>query len=167
MQGAGERRLQAPMSTRYRDMLEGFLAGGWADQDLRGLRGWPLMRRGQRVVLEDHVSSPQERAASPLYTDLFRRHELDHLAALSFRSGGQQWCFNIARSQTMPEFDAALVAELNSLRPYFSRLVRFSEITTTAATSGAMAALEETATGPSCSTGRDGSPRSTGPRAGI
>ena len=147
MFGAGERRLEAPMSIRYREMLAEFLAGGWGDHDVRGQRGWPLARKGPRVILENDISTPEERARLPIYNELFRRHDLETFAGLTFRANGRLWAFNIVRSQAMGDYGFDTAQQLSWLAPQVSRLICFGEVMSQAAAQGAMATLERSATG--------------------
>src|SRR5689334_7693520 len=54
---SADQRLRAPMSTRYEEMLAELLAGGWASQDLRASRGWPMVQKGWKVVTENDLST--------------------------------------------------------------------------------------------------------------
>lgn len=147
MQGAdADRRKLAPMSSRYGDMLGEFLAGGWGEHDVRGQRGWPLLKRGGLVVLDNHITTPQERAGLPIYAELFRRHELDTFAAIGFHANDAQWVLNLARSKAMGDFGGAEAQEMARIAPLLGRLLTFAQTLASAAADGAMAALEETAT---------------------
>jgi DNA-binding CsgD family transcriptional regulator len=143
---AADRRLLAPMSASYRDMLAEFLADGWGEHDVRGQRGWPLMKRGNLVVLDNHFSSPEERARTPIYAELFRRHDLDTFAAVGFHANDALWVLNLARSKAMEDFGGAEAQEMARIAPLLGRLLTFAETLAGAAANGAMAALEETAT---------------------
>lgn len=142
---AGRRRL-APMSRRYGDMLSEFLAGGWGEHDVRGQRGWPLMKRGNLVVLDNHITTPDERDGTPIYAELFRRHELDTFAAIGFRANDALWVLNLARSKAMGDFGGAEASEMARVAPLLGRLLTFAQTLAGAAAHGAMAALDETAT---------------------
>jgi len=143
--GAADRRMLAPMSGSYRAMLDEFLADGWGEHDLRGQRGWPLLNRGQMVILDDQIVPAAERAGAPIYAELFRRHEFDVFAALGFHANDRLWVLNIARSRTMATFEPECAEELARLRPHLARLLTFAQAMAGAAAAGAMAALEETA----------------------
>jgi DNA-binding CsgD family transcriptional regulator len=143
---SGERRFLAPMSRRYRDMLGEFQAGGWAEHDLRGQRGWPMLQRGAPLILEQHVTSPAQRGRLPIYRELFQRHDLEMFAGVGFRSGGQQWTFNLVRSERMGGYEGDAAAELSRLAPHLRRVLDFAAAMAGATTNGAMTALEETAT---------------------
>lgn len=148
MFGAGDRRLEAPMSIRYREMLGEFLAGGWAEHDVRGQRGWPLAKRApQVVILENDVSTPEERARLPIYTELFRRHDLETFAGLTFRANGRLWAFNIVRSQALGDYGGDTAQQLTRLGPHLSRLICFGEVMSQSAALGAMTTLERSTTG--------------------
>lgn len=144
--GAQQSRFDAPMSARYRDLLNDFVAGGWTGQDLRAQRGWPIARTGREVVVEDDVTTPEERARSPIYNELFRPHDLDFIAAAAIRPNGQIWTLNIMRTRKMGPHDAESIAQLHLARPYLSRLLVFAEAMAQAANRGALASLESSGT---------------------
>lgn len=147
MHGAdADRRWLAPMSSRYRDMLGEFLADGWAEHDLRGQRGWPLLKRSKLIVLDNQITTPDERAKTPIYAELFRRHDLDTFAAIGIPTSDQLWVLNLARSKAMGDFDIADGEEMARLAPLLGRLLSFAQSLSGAAATGAMAALEDTAT---------------------
>lgn len=144
-----DQRMRAPMSPRYQEMLTEFLPGGWAGRDLRAARGWPLIDRGQMTLTEGHLTTATERANTPIYVELFRRHELDHFAATALNSHGQRWAFNIVRSQTMGDVadthDGDMI-RLNLVRPYLNRMLGYSAAISGAARDGAMQAMMQSQT---------------------
>jgi DNA-binding CsgD family transcriptional regulator len=140
--GSGERRLRAPVSPRYRDMLHEFLGGGWAAHDLRAKRGWPLAQRGQGIISEHELSTEDERARLPIYQELFRKHDLGAFVGATFKVEGQLWTFNVARSEKMGLFEGEAITRLNLARPYLLRLTAFSQAMAFSASQGALAAFE-------------------------
>ena len=149
-QGAtAEQRLRAPMSRRYQDMLDEFLAGGWAGRDLRAARGWPLIERGQTTLTEGHLTTAEERAREPIYVELFRRHELDCFAATGLHAEGRRWSFNIVRSAGMGDVADTHDADMTRLtlaQPYLTRMLNYSAALSAAASEGAMAATLQSQT---------------------
>lgn len=144
-----DQRMRAPMSRRYQDMLEEFLPGGWAGRDLRAARGWPLIERGQTTLTEGLLTTAQERANTPIYAELFRRHELDCFAATALYSDGQRWAFNIVRSQSMGDVADTHEADVNRLtlaRPYLTRMLNYSAALSGAAQVGALEAMMQSRT---------------------
>lgn len=110
-------RLMLPASVRYRDMLTEFVADGWGSQDLRAGRGTALTRLGQWIVVEDDMTTPEERARTPIYTDLFARHQLEMFAGISLPMAGQMWTFNMVRSVTDGPFAGEEVEQMLRARP--------------------------------------------------
>ena len=139
-------RFHAPMSGRYRDMLTEFIGDGWGGQDLRAKRGWPRMVAGLDVVLEDDMTTPEERGRLPIYNDLFRRHEVELLAGVALRRGGQLWSLNVLRPAAMGPYEAETVARMRLSQPYLTRLLTFAETLAVGASRGALGALEHAAT---------------------
>jgi DNA-binding CsgD family transcriptional regulator len=140
--GSGERRLRAPVSPLYRDMLHEFLGGGWAAHDLRATRGWPLAQRGQGIIAEHELSTEDERARLPIYQELFRKHDMGAFMGATFKVEGQLWTFNIARSEKVGLFEGEAITRLTLARPYLLRLTSFSQAMALSASQGALAAFE-------------------------
>ena len=144
--GGRRSRFDAPMSGRYRDMLAEFIDGAWAGQDLRAKRGWPRFVNGHEIAVEDEMSTPEERGRLPIYTDLFRRHEAEHLAGVALRRPGELWSLNILRPAAMGPYDADAVARLRLAQPYLVRLLAFAETLSQSAGRSALEALAHAAT---------------------
>jgi DNA-binding CsgD family transcriptional regulator len=143
-QGAGDGagRLKLPASSRYRDLLVEFLRDGWAEHDLRAKRGWPLVRAGRPVVVEDDVSTPEERAHSAIYQDLFAKHDLTLFAGVGFHADDRIWAATIIRSAKQGRFQPHEIELLAGARPHIARLVTYASRMADAALVGALSALE-------------------------
>ena len=144
--GGRSSRFQAPMSSRYRDMLTDFIGGGWGAHDLRAKRGWPKMRAGRDILVEDDMSSADERARLPIYNELFGAHDAELLSGVALRPEGQLWSLNLFRSARMGPGDAKDLARLKLAQPCLTRLLVLAETLSLAASRGALTALEHSAT---------------------
>jgi DNA-binding CsgD family transcriptional regulator len=124
---AGPERLALPATPAYRDMLHEFYRDGWAAQDLRTKRGWPLFKSGQVVIHEDNVTTEKERRSQPIYTDLFARHDLGMWAGAAFTVDGEPWAHSVARSTRRGRFEDASLARLALAQPVFPKLILLAQ----------------------------------------
>lgn len=135
-------RTNIPTSRRYRDMLTEFYQDGWAEHDMRAKFGWPLIRDGGLMVVEQAITTPETRAAIPIYRDLFRHHDLDLFAAIALKVDGRMMSFNIVRSERLGVFEGEELEQLKLARPYLNRLLDFSGRMADMAAMGALTAFE-------------------------
>jgi DNA-binding CsgD family transcriptional regulator len=88
------------------------------------------------------MSSAAERARAPIYTDLFRPRGADYMAAAIFKASDELWSFNVLRSEPREDADAQDRDLLALAQPYLARMLEVSRALATAATEGALNALE-------------------------
>jgi DNA-binding CsgD family transcriptional regulator len=150
MRGAAPgQRMRAPMSSRYRDLLDEMLPGEWAPLDVRGARGWPMAERGKRIFTEAEITTAAERASLPIYTELFRRHDLTGWAGTVMNVEDELWAFNVVRAESMGDLSDAHASDTQRMaliRPYVRRMLSYSKALATAASEGAFDALESSGT---------------------
>lgn len=135
-------RHKLPASIRYRDMLSEFVADGWVGQDLRARRGWNMIGAGRSIVLEDDVTTAEERARSPIYAELFARHEMEMCAGVCMEVGGQVWSLTLVRSAADGGFARDDVDLMVRAQPSLRRLLQFSTEISLSSDRGAMAVLD-------------------------
>lgn len=134
-------RLALPATRNYREMLVDFVREGWSGQDLRASRGWPMAAAGVAAIVEDMVSTEEERRRLPFYSEFLERRDMSILVGIGFRVGDQVWSLSGARSarQGMPsEKDRAL---LDRTQPHLRRIVRLAAMMAESRRRGAMDAL--------------------------
>lgn len=138
-------RLRLPASIRYRDMLAEFVGEGWASQDLRARRGLPMARAGRRILVEDDLTTSDERARTPIYIDLFARHGMEMFASVNLPIAEQLWTLSLVRSDSDGPFAREEAARMLRARPSLRRLLLFATEVSNSAGRGALAALEHVA----------------------
>src|SRR5690554_2956939 len=58
---AAEDTIYLPYSEDLEDFAQAFVGDGWYQRDLRAARGWPLTDHGQNIVLEQDITSEEDR----------------------------------------------------------------------------------------------------------
>jgi DNA-binding CsgD family transcriptional regulator len=119
--------LQMPASHDFRDFLDEFVNDGWWLHDHRAERGWPLLKAGRTVILEEDVASAEERRRLPAYNELYPRYELSWWAALGFRVAGRQWGLPIQRTVNQGRFSQAEAIQMEQIIPHLRRMISISE----------------------------------------
>ncbi|HET9230653.1 MAG TPA: helix-turn-helix transcriptional regulator [Vitreimonas sp.] len=134
-------RLALPATAAYREMLIDFVGEGWSSQDLRASRGWPLAAAGAVAIVEDMVSTEEERRSLPFYSEFLERRDMPILAGIGFKIGDQTWSLSGARSsrQGMPSSDERALLEWT--QPHLRRIVRLAIMMAESRRRGAMDAL--------------------------
>lgn len=136
-------RLALPAMPNYREMLVDFVREGWSSQDLRASRGWPLASAGAVVIVEDMVSTEEERCRLPFYIEFLERRDMTILAGIGFKVGDQTWSLSGARSsrQGLPSCDERALLEWT--QPHLRRIVRLATMMAGSRRLGAMDALAQ------------------------
>ena len=134
-------RLALPATASYREMLVDFVREGWSSQDLRASRGWPLAAAGAVAIVEDMVSTEDERRTLPFYSEFLERRDMPILAGIGFKVGDQTWSLSGARSscQGMPSSDERALLEWT--QPHLRRIVRLATMMAESRRRGAIEAL--------------------------
>lgn len=135
-------RLALPATANYRDMLVDFVREGLSTQDLRARRGWPLAAAGAVSIVEDMVSTEEERKRLPFYREFLEPRDLSVLAGIGFKIGDQTWSLSGARSsrQGLPSSEER--ALLERTQPHLRRIVRLSTMMADRGRRGAIEALD-------------------------
>jgi DNA-binding CsgD family transcriptional regulator len=139
-----EERARMPASSRYRAMLTEFLDGGWQSQDVRAQNGWSIAARGKPVVYESDMSTEEQRRTLPIYRELFARHDLGMMAAVSLPVNGRAWTLNLVRPETMGGMEAR-DQDILRVRPALQRLLKLADQASLAAARGVLFALQNAA----------------------
>ncbi|HEX6859933.1 MAG TPA: LuxR C-terminal-related transcriptional regulator [Caulobacteraceae bacterium] len=140
-QGAAS-RLALPATATYRDMLVDFVREGWRGQDLRAIRGWPLAASGAVVIVEDMVSTEEERRTLPFYREFLEQRDMTLLAGIGFKVGDQTWSLSGARSARQGLPSSGERALLERTQPHLRRIVRLAAMMAEGRRQGAVDALD-------------------------
>jgi DNA-binding CsgD family transcriptional regulator/PAS domain-containing protein len=86
-----------PRSAGAGEVISSYFANGWQTQDVRAERGVPLLLRGQKVVTDQDIVTPQEMGRLGLYTEVLAPFGFQWFAAIGFWSGSALWGLTIQR----------------------------------------------------------------------
>lgn len=114
--------LRVPSSRSYAELLEHYVQGGWYQNHYRAERGWPLMR-SRRFVLEQHLSTEEERRTLRHYNELYLRWGYPGFIAIPFAIDGHSWCLPMLRGQDRGFFTEEEGARLAVFAPHFRRMM--------------------------------------------
>jgi len=132
-----------PVSIEIEGVVEEFVRGGWWMQDYRAERALPLFLLGRRVVVEDQITTQDERRRIPSYNEFFLRHRLPWWAAVSCRSEESgQWAVPFLRDARQGPFLPHDAIRLARLQPHFTRIMGLARRFARSQAESALAALE-------------------------
>lgn len=86
-----------PRSVGADEVINNYFANGWHTRDIRE-RGVPLLLRGEKVVLDQDLVSPEEMETLGLYTECLAPRGFQWFAGIGFRSGSSLWVLAIQRT---------------------------------------------------------------------
>ncbi len=105
-------------------VLDEFVRGGWWMRDYRAERALPLFLLGRPVVVEDQITTRDERRELPAYNDFFLRHGLPWWAAVSCQSEESgPWVVPFLRDARQGPFLPHDAIRLTRLQPHFTRIM--------------------------------------------
>jgi DNA-binding CsgD family transcriptional regulator/PAS domain-containing protein len=137
-------RLVFPATANYREMLNDFVGEGWQAHDLRGQRGWRFVAAGMAALVEDMLSTADERKRLPFYADFLRRHDMPIFTGVGFKIGDNMWTLSGARSARQGLPSPTERALLEQTQPHLKRIIRFSQKMAQSKRESAMASLAAT-----------------------
>lgn len=123
-----ETLIAPPMSPELAEPLADFINSGWYRHDVRGRRGWPLIKAGSRVLIEHDVSTEDERRNGSYYNEWLRPWDLPWWAAIGFPSGHSHCALALLRSSRQGAFTPAEAAKLAHWRPHLRRAVSLAQM---------------------------------------
>ncbi|OHV81788.1 helix-turn-helix transcriptional regulator [Ensifer sp. LCM 4579] len=124
---SGTRTLIAPpVSPGVAEPLEDFVESGWYRHDLRGKRGWPLLKSGRRVLLEHDVSTEKERRHGAYHNEWLRPWDLPWWAAVGFSCGDRTCGLALLRNSSQGPFSREEGRRIGELRPHLTRVMQIA-----------------------------------------
>lgn len=118
-----QQALGFPVSQSAAEFMDSYLKQGWYLDDVRGQRAWPSLERRGGVVLEQDISSEDERKRLPYYQEFCRPFRLPWWAAVGFRSQGEPWAMALYRDVRHGAYQAEDVSKLEAVAPHLRRMV--------------------------------------------
>jgi DNA-binding CsgD family transcriptional regulator len=100
------RTFDIPHSAGLSEMLNAYFGNGWHTQDLRVDRGFPLILKGEKVVTDQDIVTPNEMERLPYYNEIVVPYGLRWFAGIVFRAGHGLWAIGIHRSPQQGPFEA-------------------------------------------------------------
>lgn len=122
--GMNEYLTEVPFSPALRPLLEDYVEKQWWGQ-YRDERGWPLMRI-RPYIIEDDVSTDEERKTLPLYNEFYLRWGYPGFMAVPFLLDGEQWCVPMLRNTKQGFFTREEGEQISKLAPHFRRMMQMS-----------------------------------------
>jgi DNA-binding CsgD family transcriptional regulator len=95
-----------PHSVGLSEMLNAYFGNEWHTRDLRANRSFPLILKGEIVIIDHDIVTPDEIERSPFYNELHAPHGLRWFAGIGFRAGHALWGISIQRSLQQGPFEA-------------------------------------------------------------
>ncbi|WP_163269685.1 helix-turn-helix transcriptional regulator [Chelativorans alearense] len=117
---------RVPASLAYGELLEDYVEGRWYENHYRAERGWPLMRT-RPYLLEQDLSTEEERKRLPHYNELYLRWGYPGFIAIPFVLDGRAWCLPMLRGRRNGFFTHEEGALLARFAPHFRRMMFLSE----------------------------------------
>jgi DNA-binding CsgD family transcriptional regulator len=96
-----------PRTASVDDLIRHYFAAGWHMRDLRAQRGVPLLLRGEKVVIDQDIITPEEMRRSQYYAEVVGAFGFQWFAALGFASGPALWALVIQRTWGEGPFEPA------------------------------------------------------------
>ncbi len=87
-----------PRTAGVGESFDAYFAQGWHLRDVRAERGAPLLLRGERVVTDQDILSPDEMRRLDFYADYLPSQGLRWFAAIGFWSGSALWGLSLQRT---------------------------------------------------------------------
>jgi DNA-binding CsgD family transcriptional regulator len=100
------RTADIPRTAGVVPLFNGYFADGWHTRDVRAIRGAPLLLRGERVVIDQDMMTPDEIRRNAFYCECLSPHGFQWFAGVGFRAGSALWALCIQRTPREGPFEA-------------------------------------------------------------
>lgn len=101
-----------------------------------------LVRPGPGFIVEDDISTSEERASLPYYQEIARPGEREWWAAITFDVGRRSWCLPMYRDARRGPFDRGAARDYLRAATYLGRIVSTAEKLVDASLGPSLAALD-------------------------
>ena len=112
-----------PTSQALQEVMAAFVGGGWHRNDIRADRAWPRFAAGADVLVEDDLTTAEERMRSPYHQELFGAFGLPWWAGMRFKVDGHEWCLTLLRGVGQGAYSRTHVASISAVAPHLRRAV--------------------------------------------
>jgi hypothetical protein len=94
-----------PRTDSISELADLYFNEGWHASDIRPVRNARLRKRGQLVVIDQDILSPDEMCRNGTYNDFFIRHGFQWFASVSIRVGTELWVLSFQRTKRQGSFE--------------------------------------------------------------
>ena len=94
-----------PRTAGVSEIFDAYFAEGWHLRDVRAERSVPLLLRGERVITDQDILSPDEMRRLDFYADYLPSQGLRWFAAIGFWSGSALWGLSLQRTARDTPFE--------------------------------------------------------------
>ncbi|MER8753516.1 helix-turn-helix transcriptional regulator [Mesorhizobium sp. M1050] len=119
--------LEMPASHDYRDLLQEYIKNNWFLNHYRAERGLPLLDAGRTVVIEDDLSTKEDRRRLRQYNELYLPFGFPGFAMIGCNVEGAPWAVPMLKGQGQGQFTRDDARYLETLVSHFRRLIALSE----------------------------------------
>jgi DNA-binding CsgD family transcriptional regulator len=96
----------SPHSAGMNEILSAYFGNGWHTRDLRADRGFALVLKGQQVVIDQDIVTPEEMKRLPYFNEFLAPVGVRWFAGVSVRAGPSLWATSINRTAREGPFEA-------------------------------------------------------------
>jgi DNA-binding CsgD family transcriptional regulator len=134
--------LDLPSSYDYHDYLVQYVENRWYENNHRA-KAWDMIRSPQRrVLVEDDLSTPEERTKLVSYNEYYLKNGFYGFAAAGFAIEGKLWAVTFQRYRSQGHFGKEDAKLIGSMTQHFRRMISFYNRVRQAETSASLASLE-------------------------
>lgn len=130
-----------PRSAGADEMITRYFAYGIHRNDIRAQRSVPLLAKGQTVVIEEDILTPEEMSRDSLYTEVLQPTGFQWFAAIGFWSGPALWGLTIQRTTQEGPFEKSDKKTLAAMSRHLTEVATLSNAVGRAVLSGVSNAL--------------------------
>jgi len=138
--------LRFPLSAGLAELGEMWSRDEVNEIEVHSKRAPRLVCGGRSVIIEDDISTPEERSRSAYYQEVLRPCGLTWWASLCFEVESQYWCLPMFRAERHGPFTVREATNLAAVAPHLRRIVGLAERLAAADVGGGVSALERLGT---------------------
>lgn len=116
-----------PRTPAVSEAFDHYFNEGWHERDIRA-RGVPLLLRGQRVITDQDVVTPDEMKRDVFYNECVYANGLKWFAAVGFFAGRSCWALSMQRTAKQGPFESEEQTALAALSPRLTEVATLSTL---------------------------------------
>ena len=131
-----------PRTAGVDEVINSYFAHGWHTQDVRAVRGVPLLVSGKKVVSDQDIVTTEEIRQSVFFNELLMPHGFKWWAVVGFWAGTALWGLALQRSAREGPFEASDKRTLAQFSSYLTATATLSKAVGRAVILGATNTLQ-------------------------